>query len=421
MAACAARSESGDSFQMHVALAVVAGVSIHAVARGATLANHVTKDAERFQSTCPHGARPLVPSAMLSGLAKFQSTRPHGARPDGHAADAALMRFQSTRPHGARLPVTLPTVARCEFQSTRLHGARRARGALPQDHMGFNPRARTGRDAFGASAPLYGDCFNPRARTGRDHTYAGSSPDHVVSIHAPARGATLQGCFGSRFLHCFNPRARTGRDWSCRAAVGACRVVSIHAPARGATLQHLSLLEGLVVSIHAPARGATAVAAEEAPVAALFQSTRPHGARRDGRVVRAQEVVSIHAPARGATWALRAPRCTTGVSIHAPARGATWPHPHRPRRCACFNPRARTGRDCSRWACRRSPKVFQSTRPHEARRDRLHSPRRRVAVSIHAPARGATQVRGSPLKFVMFQSTRPHGARLMMSGNSAIG
>ena len=57
-------------------------------------------------------------------------------------------------------------------------------------------------------------------------------------------------------------------------------------------------------------------------------------------------VVSIHAPARGATGLapLRLPRLE--VSIHAPARGATAISRVAPEPTPCFNPRARTGRDC---------------------------------------------------------------------------
>ena len=57
----------------------------------------------------------------------------------------------------------------------------------------------------------------------------------MVSIHAPARGATE----GSRrWLDgqcCFNPRARAGRDVGDERRVNGARLVSIHAPARGAT------------------------------------------------------------------------------------------------------------------------------------------------------------------------------------------
>jgi len=79
-------------------------------------------------------------------------------------------------------------------------------------------------------------------------------------------------------------------------------LVSIHAPARGATSKHLTVdIESLGVSIHAPARGATILGQHthsnthgfnprartgrdyrqrrSARPRSRFQSTRPHGAR----------------------------------------------------------------------------------------------------------------------------------------------
>ena len=232
------------------------------------------------------------------------------------------------------------------------------------------------------------------------------------------------------------------------------------------------------VSIHAPARGATAMDLPAAPAKARFQSTRPHGARRHrSSCVSPPSEVSIHAPARGATLdqphkiacklfqstrphgarpgandrlhpaqGCFNPRARTGrdlpllleerceeVSIHAPARGATRAAHTSSGTSIRFNPRARTGRDINAsqypvrvymfqstrphgarrrsWAARRSRSMFQSTRPHGARRQALALPPRRArfnprartgrdqaigrdsqgpGVSIHAPARGAT-------------------------------
>jgi len=77
-------------------------------------------------------------------------------------------------------------------------------------------------------------CFNPRARVGRDEAREKLELDGVVSIHAPAWGATALinamefisqvsihapawgatglDCRASKKLGCFNPRARVGRD-----------------------------------------------------------------------------------------------------------------------------------------------------------------------------------------------------------------
>jgi len=97
-----------------------------------------------------------------------------------------------------------------------------------------------------------------------------------------------------------------------------------------------------------------------------------------------------------------------------------------------FNPRAHAGRDSSIAFSICWPSVFQSTRPRGARptqvfdedcpvsfNPRAHAGRdtaatdkvHKVYVSIHAPTRGATQLQPQPDSPVVFQSTRPRGAR----------
>ncbi len=159
--------------------------------------------------------------------------------------------------------------------------------------------------------------------------------------------------------------------------------VSIHAPARGATKrQH----HNQQVSIHAPARGALQSIIQ-------FQSTRPHGARRAPfRHTRHNESgVSIHAPARGATATITSAAKSSArtVSIHAPARGATISA------FACcnlakFQSTRPHGARPSNITAGADHFEFQSTRPHGARRLGISFHCRINAVSIHAPARGAT-------------------------------
>ena len=85
------------------------------------------------------------------------------------------------------------------------------------------------------AASSAGPGFNPRPRAGGDIGNTCSPlPIFWVSIHAPARGATL-----------------VARDEFHR------QQVSIHAPARGATQKEKRARRLLDVSIHAPARGAT--------------------------------------------------------------------------------------------------------------------------------------------------------------------
>ncbi len=245
---------------------------------------------------------------------------------------------------------------------------------------------------------------------GRDVHGARVVEQCVVSIHAPARGATFDRTHTLGAAQCFNPRARMGRDvmpscWPARsgsfqstrphgarpefdAACKKARAVSIHAPARRATCaprrgwpcagsfnprsrtgrddQAGGVGIATVVSIHAPARGRDA-ARDHAPLPNL---------------------VSIHAPARGATVQVRPGDAASGVSIHAPAQGAT---AARARACGAF------------WVSIHAP--ARGATAMKIPLDDIHE------VSIHAPARGATGLAHALSPVTVFQSTRPHGAR----------
>ncbi len=120
------------------------------------------------------------------------------------------------------------------FQSTRPRGARRRTSLCGTPLASFNPRAREGRDMRSKYPPIMCKRFNPRAREGRDLLQFLRGWRRPVSIHAPARGATLlvplAGLEDFLFQStrprgarrpsvpprsvrgCFNPRAREGRD-----------------------------------------------------------------------------------------------------------------------------------------------------------------------------------------------------------------
>ena len=60
-----------------------------------------------------------------------------------------------------------------------------------------------------------------------------------------------------QILAYFNPRSREGSDQNLRWKISAATEISIHAPARGATVFSPDTLPLPEISIHAPARGAT--------------------------------------------------------------------------------------------------------------------------------------------------------------------
>ena len=257
-------------------------VSIHAPARGATAngADATTKPA-LFQSTPPHGGRPVMLGPCRTLIKWFQSTPPHGGRlcvwlsglggrvsihaPARGATRVGSCRpaeqlFQSTPPHGGRLSERAGGAQlSSQFQSTPPHGGRldfHLVNGVIYETVSIHAPAR------GATMDLVFEAWGWK-----------------VSIHAPARGATGRRRWRWRNGSRFNPRPRTGGDPGPRCRRIAVRV-SIHAPARGATvLGHGHVDHGHGVSIHAPARGATTLVPEPYSGFGKFQSTPPHGGR----------------------------------------------------------------------------------------------------------------------------------------------
>ena len=228
-----------------------------------------------------------------------------------------------------------------------------------------------------------------RAREGRDTRHSPRGLGYLVFQSTRPHGARLNSGKPLSRHSGFNPRARTGRDEFDRALK---------------------------------------------TINSTFQSTRPHGAR-----LNSGKPLSRHSGFN--------PRARTGrdlcgdvrqmwitcVSIHAPARGATGDGTGRLICSWCFNPRARTGRDWLAWPRRSRLQRFNPRARTGRDNTRLpfisdlfvsiHAPARGAtdedqesahisAVSIHAPARGATECGQVRIPAEEFQSTRPHGARL---------
>jgi len=163
-----------------------------------------------FQSTPPRGGRPVW-RPMVMGWTCF-NPRPREGATSPPMRLTSFSGFQSTPPRGGRLRQCATRCLRPEFQSTPPRGGRRA----------------------AAIAKATEGCFNPRPREGGDEKAVKVTADLIVSIHAPARGATLRHSLPDDAA-CFNPRPREGGD-SFLISYPAGPTVSIHAPARGATV-----------------------------------------------------------------------------------------------------------------------------------------------------------------------------------------
>ena len=99
----------------------------------------------------------------------------------------------------------------------------------------FNPRPRVGGDVRLSACPARSSDFNPRPRVGGDHASIENFFVILISIHAPAWGAT-RASRRTALPDChFNPRPRVGGD-EYGVVKHAGRNISIHAPAWGATM-----------------------------------------------------------------------------------------------------------------------------------------------------------------------------------------
>ena len=166
----------------------------------------------------------------------------------------------------------------------------------------------------------------------------------VISIRAPARGATRVPCRISSDMVYFNPRSREGSDVIVISGI-TCHSISIRAPARGATACAGRLQIRFDISIRAPARGATAGRFYTFVQSFDFNPRSREGS--DGMVVKEilTDEISIRAPARGATMSRCTVRKDIDISIRAPARGATRISKDSVTRMRNFNPRSREGSD----------------------------------------------------------------------------
>ncbi len=160
---------------------------------------------------------------------KFQSTHPRRVRRHPISThERFTLRFNPRTREGCDTRRHLLSSMTLTFQST--HPRRVRQGCLPYDlrHcLRFNPRTREGCDATRPAPPArISSSFNPRTREGCDDPRGEDASNSLVSIHAPAKGATRRIWVISKPLQfqsthprrvrllrtSFNPRTREGCD-----------------------------------------------------------------------------------------------------------------------------------------------------------------------------------------------------------------
>ena len=168
-------------------------ISIHAPARGATGCVYMPPAFRPFQSTLPRGERRRMRSSIMRRSVNFNPRSREGSDVDCNAFFLYRQEFQSTLPRGERrklansnevdVLISIHAPARgatwvsdmskqfSPFQSTLPRGERPTRSGLSSAWWNFNPRSREGSDPI----------IIPQSK------------QTSISIHAPARGATI-GC-----------------------------------------------------------------------------------------------------------------------------------------------------------------------------------------------------------------------------------
>ena len=147
-----------------------ADVSIHAPAWGATRASRAFSTSPSFQSTHPRGVRRNRIPATFWDSPRFQSTHPRGVRrPKPRCGRTTVMCFNPRTRVGCDGSVPSAVCNTSEFQSTHPRGVRpyySGRMVAIIEFQSTHPRGV------------------------RPHAPGGSDPLDLVSIHAPAWGAT---------------------------------------------------------------------------------------------------------------------------------------------------------------------------------------------------------------------------------------
>mgnify|MGYP001091672120 CR=1 FL=1 len=144
----------------------------------------------------------------------FQSTLPRRERQILHGIYVPAYLFQSTLPRRERRIYKIGYGFRYDFNPRSREGSdvyTAPSNANGRNH--FNPRSREGSDRGLWSYRSHIWNFNPRSREGSDQRKpARTTGSSVISIHAPAKGATVEKEILFLFLTNFNPRSREGSD-----------------------------------------------------------------------------------------------------------------------------------------------------------------------------------------------------------------
>ena len=277
----------------------------------------------------------------------FQSTLPRRERPCAAPPSVPFGTFQSTLPRRERRSTPADIISDVLFQSTLPRRERRSYLRRYQYLYLISIHAPAKGATFLSRACSSGSKnFNPRSREGSDVKGVCWHKRMGISIHAPAKGATYNTNIQCRTYRDFNPRSREGSD-----------ITSFHPIERHRDFNPRSR-EGSDppalppnprapnISIHAPAKGATGQGYQVHTQQLEFQSTLPRRERRRSRGAAPAAELDFNPRSREGSDGTVSYSITTIINFNPRSREGS------DARCAAvrhgrshFNPRSREGSD----------------------------------------------------------------------------
>ena len=206
-----------------------------------------------FQSAPPHGGRRGEQQVLAGGM-MFQSAPPHGGRL-GRNRGCHRVEVSIRAPARGATQIQFASINIVKFQSAPPHGGRQAGGAVFHPVVLFQSAPPHGGRPPGPPRVSSPPSFNPRPRTGGDAKARLFLARQVVSIRAPARGATRR----------LGRRGRKSRFQS--------------APPHGGRRSIDKVFTGDFTFQSAPPHGGRHLYIHCASGPAVFQSAPPHGGR----------------------------------------------------------------------------------------------------------------------------------------------
>ena len=120
----------------------------------------------------------------------FQSTHPHGVRLNCALTNYVNRMFQSTHPHGVRLLLTTGPLFLYRFQSTHPHGVRRYSKPLHDIHIVVSIHA----PAWGATQQAILNEYEQKFQSTHPHGARRNGPFWPVQLSARFNPRTRMGC-----------------------------------------------------------------------------------------------------------------------------------------------------------------------------------------------------------------------------------